>query len=340
MTGVLGGIVLAMLALLVAGGLADLAMRFATVRRARRERRVRPAAEAGIAEYLAGTGTVRRAGTAGERSVWLTVAIEAMLDLRGEERVRLAALLDGLGYVPRQSILLHARRVGVRRHAAEVLAIIATPAALSALTGGLDDPDPLVRCTCARALAKAGGPDGAAMAITIAQRDALAAPGAVAALVLVLGQNQPGALGPLLGPAARPAARLIAVRVAGALRLAQYAVLLRDCLADEDGLAAASAEGLGAIGDIDSVAALTLLAGSAGRSAPTRAAAATALGRIGDDSAAEVLGGLLGSADWALRAAVAVALGELGPSGAAVLRRAVTAGPEPGRALAAAVLTP
>lgn len=340
MTTVLGDIVIALLALLGAGVLADLVMRFVAVRRARRERRVRPAAEAGIAEYLAGAGAVRRPGTAGERSVWLTVAIEAMLDLRGEERARLAALLDRLGYVPQQSIALHARRVGVRRHAAEVLAIIATPAALSALTGGLDDPDPLVRCTCARALAKAGGLDGAAMAITIAQRDALAAPGAVAALVLVLGQNQPGALGPLLGPAARPSARLIAVRVAGALRLAQYAVLLRDCLAGGDELAATAAEGLGAIGDIDSVAALTELAAADGRPAAVRATAAAALGRIGADSAADVLGGLLGSADWSLRAAAAAALGELGPPGAAVLRRAVTAGPEPGRAQAAAVLTP
>ncbi|MHB1597261.1 MAG: HEAT repeat domain-containing protein, partial [Streptosporangiaceae bacterium] len=202
MTAVLRDIVLAMLTLLGLGVLADMVMRFATVRRARRDRRIRPVAEAGIAEYLAGTGTVRTPGSAGERLVWLTVAIEAMLDLRGEERARLAALLDRLGYVARQSILLHGRRVGVRRHAAEVLTIIATPAALSALAGGLDDPDPLVRCTCARAMAKAGGPDGAVTAIAVAQRDALAAPGAVSALVLVLGQKQPAALGPLLGPAA------------------------------------------------------------------------------------------------------------------------------------------
>jgi HEAT repeat protein len=340
MTAVLGDIVLALLALLTAGVLADLVMRFEAVRRARRERRVRPAAEAGIAGYLAGTGTVRRPGTAGERSVWLTVAIEAMLDLRGDERARLAALLDQLGYVARQSIRLHARRAGVRRHAAEVLTIIATPAALSALAGGIDDSDPQVRCTCARALAKGGGPDGAAAAIAVAQRDALTAPGPVATAVLVLGQYQPAELAPLLGPAAGPAARMVGVRVAGALRLSQHNALLRVCLGGEDELAAAAAAGLGAIGDVESVPALIALAVDEARTVRARAAAASALGAIGDSSAVGVLGALLGSTDWWLRAAAAAALGQLGAPGAAMLRQVVAAGPARTRAQAEAVLAP
>ena len=309
-------------------------------RRARRERRLRPGAEMSLAQYLAGSGGTPSVRAAGERAVLLQVALEAMADLRGSDRARLAALLERLGYVTDAASRLHVRRRAARRRAAETLSAIGTPASAPAVITGLADRDVLVRTACARTLADVGDENAVPAIIACAERDVLAAPGAVAAVVLALATSRPAALAPLLGPDAAPRVRKVAIAVTGELRLSQHAAMLRACLADRDDLSAASARGLGLIGDAQAAPALAGLACDDHRAPSTRAAAATALGSIGDATAAGVLESLAQNPDWLLRHAAAQALSRLGEPGTAALRRVARSGPPAARAQAEAALVP
>jgi len=114
-------------------------IRVVTGRRARRERRLRPRAELSLAQYLAGSGGPPSVTAGGERAVLLGVALEAMADLRGSERARLAGLLERLGYVSEAASRLRTGRRAVRRRAAETLSAIGTPAAAPVLTASLAD---------------------------------------------------------------------------------------------------------------------------------------------------------------------------------------------------------
>ncbi len=332
MNGLLEGAVAGLVAAVGLVALAIVCIRTVVGRRRRRESRLRPQAESAIASFLTDSGPVPAAVERGERATLLEVALEMLADLLGGERARLAALLEELGYVQQAISALStgrhgrswrpARGSGVRRRAAELLAAVSPVVAVPALTVGLDDPDTNVRTTCARALAGLGGDDVTASVVAVAERDAIGAPGAAAEVVLALGRSRPQALAPLLGREAPPEAKAVAATVAGQLRLPEHAPLLRACLGERDELAAVAASGLGMIGDVDSVAALTDLAGDSRRAPSARAAATVALGSIGDSSALPMLDCLLHATDWSLRACAAAALSRLGNPGMAALRRA------------------
>jgi HEAT repeat protein len=318
-----------------------IAIRAAALRRARRARRFRPAAEASLGTYLAGSGAAPEIAGRGQRAILLAAARDALADLRGDERDRLVALLVQLGFAREAMLALSARRTVARRRAAETLATLATPLAVPAVTEALADRDVLVRTTCACTLAGTGGEAAVPAIMAVARRDAPAAPGAAASVVLALAQTLPVALAPLLAPGAPAAIRRIAVVLAADLRLAQFAGLLQASLADTDDLAADSARGLGSIGEFGAVATLAELAADSTRAPPVRAAAAGALGAIGDPSSLGLLEQLLlGAPDWSLRAAAAGALAQLGEPGCAALTRAAVAGPPEAAALAAAALDP
>jgi HEAT repeat protein len=318
--------------------LALIAVRLGIRRRQRREQRLRPAASRAVAQYVTIGGDLPRPAGRTERAMFRAVAVQALADLQGSERESLVGLIEQLGYLDEATAALTARRRAVRRRAAELLAMTATAATLPALRAGLDDPDPLVRTSCARTLATSGGEDVIPLVAATAERDIGVAPGAAAAVVLALARRQPAALLPLLSADAQDAVRMVAVDVAGRLRLAELAPSLRACLRDGDELAAAAARGLGLIGDIQSVGELRDLARDRRRAAQARAAAMTALGSIGDPWSVPLLEPLMRAADWPLQAAAAQALARLGEPGTAALRRAVTAGPAGARDLAEAVL--
>jgi HEAT repeat protein len=329
----LAGLVVLLVLLLIA-------IRVAALRHARRARRFRPGAEASLGTYLAGSGVAPAMAGRGQRALLLTVAEDALAGLRGDERDRLVALLVQLGFAREAMLGLRARHTVARRRAAETLATLATPLAVPAVTEALADRDMLVRTTCASTLAVTGGDAAVPAIVAVARRDAPAAPGAAASIVLALAQTQPAALAPLLASGAPAAVRRIAVTIAADLRLAQFAGLLQACLADTDDLAAGSARGLGSIGEFGAVGTLAQLAADDARAPRTRAAAADALGAIGDPSSLGVLERLLGAPDWSLRAAAAGALARLGEPGCAALRRSAVAGPPEAAALAAAALDP
>ncbi len=310
-----------------------------SVRRGRR-RELRPRVELALATFLVGEGGSAPApATRVEREVLQAVALDALMELRGAERARVATLLERLGYVDAAVSALGARRRADRRRAAELLALAGSDAAVPALTAGLADRDPIVRGTCARALAEIGGEDVVPAILGVVERDAVGAPGEVAATVLALGTSRPAAVGGLLGPEVEPKLRAVAAAVAGELRLAEHAPALRMCLeAREDEVAARAARGLGLIGDADAVPRLVRLVAEEHRTPFVRAAAATALGAIGDAAAVPALERELHADDWALRASAAAALALLGDSGGAALRRAAGSAGGDARAQVRAVL--
>src|SRR5713101_2424840 len=304
-TGLTGLVVLLVLLLIV--------IRAAALQRSRRVRRFRPAAEASLGTYLAGSGGAPAMAGRGERALFLAVAQEALADLRGDERDRLVDLLLQLGFMQDAVIGLKGRRAVTRRRAAETLAALATPLAVPVVAAALADRDVLVRTTCACTLAVTGGED------------------AVSAIVAVARQDAPGA---------QASIKRIAVTIAAELRLTQLAGQLQACLEDTDDLAAISARGLGRIGEFSALAALVRLAGDSDRSPRARVAAAGALGAIGDPSNLAVLERLLVAPDWSLQAAAAGALAHLGGPGSAALRRAAMSGHQEAAALAGAALDP
>jgi len=319
-TVVLEHIIYGMLAVIGALVVADAAIRARLDREARRDRRLRPAIELAVGEFLAGTRAELEVGASDERTVLLKVGMEALGDLIGSERDRLASALERLGYITQAGVGLRARRRAVRRRAAEVLATIATPGTVAALTVGIADRDPMVRCTSARALAGIGGDQVQADVAQVARRDVAVAPGPAAAVVLALGGHHPAALGPLLVKEADPQIRAITVTVISELRLVELAPFLQVCLDDRDELAEQAARGLGGIGDVTATEALLGLACDPRRTSAARAAAVTAIGAIGASSAVSVVENLLRSDDWSVRNAAAMALPRLGQAGLAALR--------------------
>src|SRR6266851_2014777 len=254
-TGLTGLVVLLVLLLIV--------IRAAALQRSRRVRRFRPAAEASLGTYLAGSGGAPAMAGRGERALFLAVAQEALADLRGDERDRLVDLLLQLGFMQDAVIGLKGRRAVTRRRAAETLAALATPLAVPVVAAALADRDVLVRTTCACTLAVTGGEDAVSAIVAVARQDALAAPGAAASVVLALAERWPEALAPLLVPGAQASIKRIAVTIAAELRLTQLAGQLQACLEDTDDLAAISARGLGRIGEFSALAALVRPVGSA-----------------------------------------------------------------------------
>ena len=299
-------------------------VRAAAIRRQVRYGRLRPAAEAAIAEVVSGGGDVPEPRSRGERAVLLDVAIEALADLQGSERTQLISLLRRHGYPAEAAAGLRAGRRVKRRHAAETLAAIATPDDIPALTGGLGDRDELVQATCARVLAEIGGPEVTDTVVATVMRTMTRRPGAAVAVVLALGMHNSPALGDLLGPDVPAPVRATAIAVAGQLRLAEHAPALVACLGDRDDLATSAAYGLGRIGDVRAVPGLARLAMATGRALPARVAAVKALGAIGDPAAVDVVRQQLPAAEWPIAAAAAGALARLGEAGRAVLQKAAT----------------
>jgi HEAT repeat protein len=304
-----------------------------------RRRRIdlRPGIELALATFLVDEDAEDPAPeTRAERHVFRAVALEALTELRGTERARLAALLVRLGFADEAIPALGARRRSARRQAAEALALIGGADTVSALRDGLTDRDAIVRGTCARGLAEndAAG-DIVGTILRALERDAVLAPGGAAAVVLALGGHRPAAVGRLLAPNVGPELRVLAAAVAGELRLSEHAPLLRACVEDDDDeLAARAARGLGLIGDSEAVPQLLEALRDNGRSADVRVASAGALGSIGDVTAVRALEWQLRESGWSLRASAARGLALLGSPGVDALRRALDSKREDVRAQA------
>jgi HEAT repeat protein len=300
--------------------------RFLSDRRRRRERLLRPTIETAIAEYLAADEPqpLRLPPTKTIRGLMRMVALETMAEIHGRERDRLVALLERVGIVAETAARLGSRRRRVRRAAAEALRQIGSEETVRSLSAGLDDPDLDTSLSCAAALAELSDETLVPPVLALADRAAVARPGAVAAILVTLGRSHPATIGAALAPDVSLELRRLAVAVAGELRLAEHVPLLRAALQSEDDeLAARAARGLGAIGDAGEIELLMSLAETEDRAWFVRLAAIGALGAIGDTRAVEPLERALDSDAWLLQVKAAKALRVLGSEGDEALRRAL-----------------
>ena len=316
-------------------------MRARAQRRRTRLAAARERSERLIAERLVGGDRVTSPAELGrlDRETLLDAGLATLLEVRGRERDRVAELLEEAGLADDEAAKLRGGRRAQRRHAADRLGLIAGARTREALRPALADPDPLVRLAAARGLAEAGDGDEvlrSASAIADAATEQHA--GAVAELVLALGDRAPATLGAFYAASQSAEVRRIVIAVVGELRLGEHVDLLRDALAGDDELAARAARGLGTIGDIESTSALVDVVADPRRSWFVRAAATTALGQLGDPVAVAPLAAELAAGDWPRRRAAAEALARLGPSGEAALRAQLTeADTDAGRHAAAAL---
>ena len=314
----MGGFVVALLCALVV-------VRVRAQRRRTQLAAARERFEGLIAERLVGDGETPAPRALGriERRALLDAGLAALLELRGRERDRVAALLDEAGVVDAEAATLRSGAPALRRHAADVLGLIASPGTREPLRAALLDSDALVRIAAARGLAELGD-EGANGSITQIADEAAAQhhSGAVAELVLALGARAPARLAPLYADSSSPEVRRIVIAAVGELRLGEHVGLLRDALGGDDELAARAARGLGLIGDLESTDALLQVVANSGRSWFVRAAASTALGQLGDPFAVEALTTELAAEEWPRRRAAAEALARLGSDGEAALQAA------------------
>ncbi len=300
--------------------------RFRADRRRARDLAMRPALEALLGEYLAAEQQEQPSLPAGRESRDLirTIALEAMAELRGREHSRLVTLLEVSGIVAETVAGLASRRPRVRRAAAEALRQIGSETSVRPLSVGLEDPDLDAALTCAAALAELSDDSSIPRMLTLADRAAVARPGAVAAILVTLGRRHPTAIGDALLPEASIALRRLAAAVAGELRLAEHVPALREALGGADAeLAARGARGLGLIGDEGAFAALAATVDDDERVWFLRLAATEALGEIGDARAVPPLERELNADQWVLQAKAAKALRLLGAGGERALRRAL-----------------
>lgn len=326
MTQLLAWVAIAMAATFIALVAWIVISRFRSDRRRKREQVLRPTIEAVIAEYLAAEEPepVRLPTTKATHDLLRMVALETMAELSGRERSRLVALLERLGIVADTAAGLGSRRRRVRRFAAEALRQIGSEETVGSLSAGLADPDLDTSLTCAAALAELSDQTCVPAILALAERAAVARPGAVAAILITLGRSHPATIGDALGPQVSLELRRLAAAVAGELRLAEHVPFLREALRSEDDeLVARAARGLGAIGDIEEVEQLLRLAEADDRSWFVRLAATDALGAIGDTRAVEPLERELHTEAWLLQAKAAGALRMLGAAGEEALRRAL-----------------
>jgi HEAT repeat protein len=257
--------------------------------------------------------------------VLLEVALEAIVELRGREGERLTALLEEMGAIDELCDELLARSPVTRRHAAEALGELRSPASSEGLLFGVNDPDRDSRLACARALAELGDERYTKAVLDAADEAAELRPGAAASVLLSVGMCDSAGLAYALEPVRSTAVRRLTAGVIAELRLAEHAPLLRATLGDPDNeLVTRAARGLGAIGDFDAVDALLEMVGGNERPWFSRAVAAGALGAIGDPRAVPALETLLETEDrWLMRDRATAALSRLGEDGHAALGRAL-----------------
>ncbi len=326
MTQLLAWVAIGMAAIFAALMATIVISRFLADHRRGREERLRPPIEVALAEYLAAEEPEPPEVPAGKaaHAVLRTIVLEMIGELHGRERDRLVALLERLGIVEETAARLGSRSPRTRRPSAEALRQIGSEQSERSLADGLRDPDLDTRLTCAAALAELSGEAQLPSLLALADRSALARPGAVAAILVTLGRRHPAAIGNALEPTSSLELRRLAAAVAGELRLAEHVFPLRKALVSEDDeLAARAARGLGMIGDDGCLYRLLVLVEAEDRAWFLGVAATDALGELGDPRAVVPLERELAGDGWLLRAKTAKALGMLGTTGRDALRRAL-----------------
>ncbi|HST89205.1 MAG TPA: HEAT repeat domain-containing protein, partial [Ktedonobacterales bacterium] len=197
----------------------------------------------------------------------------------------------------------------VRAQAITLLGLLATPAALEAIIGLLDDADPVIRQAEQQAITYAGHEAIAPLRAALGSADERIRTRAGEALALLGGAATEAALAALDG--ADAGQRAAAARTLGALGALEAEKALIARLDDGDAtVAGAAAHALGRLRTPS--AAVALAARVSAAKPPVRAAIAAALGARDEPASYDALVRLLDDAEGTVRAAAADALGLMG----------------------------
>lgn len=309
---------LTILALLFAG--MTVLLRIRNDRVARRWKRLEAAWEPLILDVLVGARPAEALHAAvrpADRLYFVSYLLRFARRFRGEEFALVAGLAQP--YLPALVPLIRHRSPEVRARAIQTLANLRLTDYEEAVIRAMDDPDPLVAVTAARALARNEHPEYAPVVMAHLDRFDSLSRGFLAALLAAMGPAAAPALRDTLAdPRRRPRVRAIAAEALALLRDADAADVAAEVVVGEENreLLASALRLLGRIGRPDHAAAVRRRAASWDE--VVRAQALRVLGRIGGESdVPAVLAALDEPVPWvALHAAYALA--ELG--GADVLR--------------------
>ncbi len=274
----------------------------------------------------------------GDLAVLLPMLLQLALDLRGEERERVAQLAGELGVAAAERRRLGSVRSLARAAAAKNLGLLRVRTALPALLERVArDRDRAVRLACVRAIGEIGGAEAVRGLLGLLDDPA---PGVVRRVQEVLLDTAPDAVLEIVRHArAAPSqgVRSAAVELLGALRDPLASELLLELTAAPDvELRTKAVKAAAAIGDprfTDAFAALIR-----DPAWPVRCQAATGLGAAGAIEAVPVLREAMADPVWWVRFNAASSLAELGRAGRAALAEATTDGDERRRDVAHYVL--
>jgi HEAT repeat protein len=274
----------------------------------------------------------------GDREVLLSLLLPLALDLRGEERERVARIAEAAGLARAEQRRLQRGRAIARAQAAKNLGLLGARAALPELLERLrGDADPRVRTACAAAVAAVGGP---AAVQGLVERLDDPAPRVVRRAQEALLDEAPGAVAEIVRHAREtrnPTARCAAVELLGALRDPAASEALLEWMGDPDPeLRTKATKAAAAIADPRSAAAFRALLRDGAWT--VRCQAATGLGATGGVQAIAPLVAALTDPAWWVRFNAASALAELGGAGRTALAVASSDAERPRREVARYVL--
>jgi HEAT repeat protein len=256
----------------------------------------------------------------GDRKLIKDLLLQQATQLKGEDRRKMTAVFEKMGYVKNEMAALRSRRWWRRLEAAINLGIIQSQISVAALIHAVKDPVEDVRLAAVRALGQLNEPGGLQLLLdTMEERSHWTGSSIIETLIGMGPEINPEIVPRLQATTNNINARLLYVQLCGLRKIAEALEPLLWLLRDPDQETRISAaRALGQLGDISAVK--SLIDSLDDKTWEVRAQAAKALGALGDKQAVAKLKGSLSDDNWWVRHNTAEALYRLGGEGIKVLR--------------------
>lgn len=274
----------------------------------------------------------------GDRKLIKDLLLQQATQLKGEDRRKMTAVFEKMGYVKNEMAALRSRRWWQRLEAAINLGIIQSQISVAALIHAVKDPVEDVRLAAVRALGQLNEPGGLQLLLdTMEERNHWTGSSIIETLIGMGPEINPEIVPRLQATTNNINARLLYVQLCGLRKIAEALEPLLWLLRDPDQETRISAaRALGQLGDVSAVK--SLIDSLDDKTWEVRAQAAKALGALGDKQAVAKLKGSLSDDNWWVRHNAAEALYRLGGEGIEVLRETSHLGEEAPRNASAQVL--
>ncbi len=241
--------------------------------------------------------------------------------VKGEDRRKMVAVFEKLGYVKGEMIALHSKRWWRRLEATINLGTMQSQDAVSVLISAVRDPVEDVRLAAVKALGQLNEPKGLQVLLEAIEKENRWTESNVVRVLAGMGPSIAPEIISRLKSTMNVNARLLYVQLSGLLRLNGALEVLLLLLRDPDKETRTSAaRTLGQIGDSSAVEHLIILLDD--KSWEVKSQAAKALGMLGDKQAVKKLKQALTEENWWVRHNAAYSLCQLGKDGIDALREA------------------